>query len=299
MSSGPRSRQPHDVPVYSIGAVSRMTGLSPATIRNWESRYAVVVGRRGAGGQRLYSDEQIDQLRFLRGEIEAGARSADAHRALLAAIDRAGVSTAQAVKPAALPPASLGGVPLVDNGHAAAFVANTAEERAAIAPFVVDALCSGEQVVFLQSAERGPEVSAWFGLIGDVALTSGQLRILDALATYLPDGRFEVERMLGGVVTFAAESRAAGYRRVRFVGQMDWSAAAHPGVDGLVEYEARVSEVHAEQASAGLCVYNVDAMPARLVRDMMAVHPIVWLNGRAEVNPFFVPPEERAAFWSR
>jgi DNA-binding transcriptional MerR regulator len=271
-----------------------MTGLSPATIRNWESRYAVVVGRRGAGGQRLYSDEQIDQLRFLCGEIEAGVRSADAHRALLATIDRHAVGTARAVTPAALPPASLGGVPLVDTGHAAAFVANAAEERVAIAPFVVDALYSGEQVVFLQSADRGREVTAWFGPIGDTALTSGQLRILDAAAVYLSDDRFEVERMLGRVATFAAESRAAGYRRVRFVGQMDWAAAAHPGVDGLVGYEARVSSVHAEQASAGLCVYNVDAMPARLVRDMMAVHPVVWLNGRAEVNPYFAPEEHAA-----
>jgi hypothetical protein len=272
-----------------------MTGLSPATIRNWELRYAVVVGRRSAGGQRLYSDEQIDQLRFLQGEIEAGARSADAHRALVAAIDGPAVSAALAVTPAALPPASLGGVPLGNNGHAAAFVANTAEERAVISPFVVDALYSGEQVVFLRSAERGREVAGWLGPTGDAALTSGQLRLLDASAVYLPDGRFEVERMLGGVAGFAAESRAAGYRRVRFVGQMDWSAAAPPGVDGLVEYEARVSDVHAEQATAGLCVYDVDAMPARLVRDMMAVHPVVWLNGRAEVNPYFVLPEERAA----
>lgn len=271
-----------------------MTGLSPTTIRNWELRYAVVVGRRSAGGQRLYSPEQIDQLRFLRDEIEAGARSADAHRALLATIGTVGISASRAVTPAALPPASLGGVPLIGDGHAAAFVANAAEERTAIAPFVLDALYSGEQVVFLRSAGRGREVVAWLGPTGDAALTSGQLRLLDASAVYLPDGCFEVERMLGGVAGFAAESRAAGYGRVRFVGQMDWSAAAPPGVDGLVEYEARVSDVHAEQASAGLCVYDVDATPARLVRDMMAVHPVVWLNGRAEVNPFFVPPDDGA-----
>ncbi len=70
-------------PVYSIGAVGRMLGLSTATIRNWEERYGVVQPERSPGGHRLYSRDQVDQLRFVQAEIARGAQAADAHRALL------------------------------------------------------------------------------------------------------------------------------------------------------------------------------------------------------------------------
>jgi CheY-like chemotaxis protein len=68
--------------VYSIGALARMLGLSPATLRSWEDRYAVVVPERSAGSQRLYSRDQLDQLRFVCRQMELGLSAADAHRAL-------------------------------------------------------------------------------------------------------------------------------------------------------------------------------------------------------------------------
>jgi CheY-like chemotaxis protein len=68
--------------IYSIGAVARMLDLSVATIRNWEERYAVVVPGRSAGGQRLYSRDQVEQLRYVASQIAQGLSAADAHRLL-------------------------------------------------------------------------------------------------------------------------------------------------------------------------------------------------------------------------
>jgi DNA-binding transcriptional MerR regulator len=75
--------------VYSVGAVASMIGVSPATLRNWEERYAVVVPSRTGSGHRLYSREQVERLRFVAGEIDRGVSAADAHR-LLANRVRAG-----------------------------------------------------------------------------------------------------------------------------------------------------------------------------------------------------------------
>jgi DNA-binding transcriptional MerR regulator len=69
-------------PIYSIGAVERLVGLSAATIRTWESRYRLVSPVRSPGGQRLYSRDQVDQLRFVKRHIEAGRRPGEAHRLL-------------------------------------------------------------------------------------------------------------------------------------------------------------------------------------------------------------------------
>jgi DNA-binding transcriptional MerR regulator len=69
-------------PIYSIGAVGRMLGIPPATLRAWEDRYGVVVPERSAGGQRLYTRSQVEQLTFIQGAMGSGSSAADAHRVL-------------------------------------------------------------------------------------------------------------------------------------------------------------------------------------------------------------------------
>src|SRR5258705_4212875 len=76
------------VPLFSIGAVARMLDLSAATIRTWETRYGFVVPQRSGGGQRLYSRDQVDQLRFVKDEVDAGRRPREAHRLLVERVNR-------------------------------------------------------------------------------------------------------------------------------------------------------------------------------------------------------------------
>jgi DNA-binding transcriptional MerR regulator len=59
-----------------------MLDLSAATIRTWETRYGLVTPQRSEGGQRLYSRDQVDQLRFVKTQVEGGRRPAEAHRLL-------------------------------------------------------------------------------------------------------------------------------------------------------------------------------------------------------------------------
>ena len=68
--------------IYSIGAVARMLGVAPQTLRAWEDRYQQIVPARSDGGQRLYSRDQVDQLTFIRDQIDQGFQPADAHRLL-------------------------------------------------------------------------------------------------------------------------------------------------------------------------------------------------------------------------
>src|SRR5579864_360359 len=82
--------------VYSIGAVARMLDIPAATLRAWEERYAVLTPSRSEGSQRLYSREQVEQLRYIKSQIEAGASAADAHRLLAQELASGGVPAARA-----------------------------------------------------------------------------------------------------------------------------------------------------------------------------------------------------------
>lgn len=68
--------------MYSIGAVARMLGVERPTLRAWEERYRVVVPARSEGSHRLYSRDQVEQLRFVLRSMDVGSSAADAHRLL-------------------------------------------------------------------------------------------------------------------------------------------------------------------------------------------------------------------------
>ena len=59
-------------PTYSLGAVVRLTGLSPHVLRAWERRYEAVRPLRTAGGTRRYREADVARLRLLHAAVEAG-----------------------------------------------------------------------------------------------------------------------------------------------------------------------------------------------------------------------------------
>ena len=74
-------------PVYSISAVARILAIPVATLRTWEERYGQVVPARNDSRHRLFSREQIEQLRFVQVQMGGGASAADAHRLLAERIE--------------------------------------------------------------------------------------------------------------------------------------------------------------------------------------------------------------------
>lgn len=59
-------------PVYNIMAVVRETGLLPHTLRIWERRYGVPNPQRTPGGHRLYSQSDVDTLKWLIARRDEG-----------------------------------------------------------------------------------------------------------------------------------------------------------------------------------------------------------------------------------
>src|SRR5512143_3791341 len=73
-----KDRGAHDS--LPLRTVSRLTGLSADIIRVWERRYGVVAHARGPRGARLYSTEDVAQLRLLRRAVSSGRAIGDIAR---------------------------------------------------------------------------------------------------------------------------------------------------------------------------------------------------------------------------
>jgi methylmalonyl-CoA mutase cobalamin-binding domain/chain len=79
-----------------VRVVIDRTGLSADVLRAWERRYGVVRPRRSAGGQRLYSPEEVERLTLLRAATQAGHSIAEVANLDAAALESLTESSAPA-----------------------------------------------------------------------------------------------------------------------------------------------------------------------------------------------------------
>ena len=80
---------------HRIHRVAKLTGLSRDVIRVWERRYGLVKPSRSANRYRIYSDEEVALLRYVKNEMDKGQSIGDliavGREKLLASADRKSV----------------------------------------------------------------------------------------------------------------------------------------------------------------------------------------------------------------
>src|SRR6476620_11127665 len=73
--------------MFTIGAVSRMTNILEATLRVWERRYDFPKASRTSGGHRLYSQQDVVRLQWVKTRMDEGMQVSRAIHSLLQAED--------------------------------------------------------------------------------------------------------------------------------------------------------------------------------------------------------------------
>jgi DNA-binding transcriptional MerR regulator len=81
-----------NTPAYNLKVVVKETGLAPATLRAWERRYELFTPQRSPGGHRLYSEDEINLLKWL---VERQKEGLSISRAVELWRSQAGQSPAQ------------------------------------------------------------------------------------------------------------------------------------------------------------------------------------------------------------
>ena len=62
----------NNTPTYNLKVVIKETGISADTLRAWERRYGLPAPERSPGGHRLYSERDIEIVRWLRAKQQEG-----------------------------------------------------------------------------------------------------------------------------------------------------------------------------------------------------------------------------------
>lgn len=192
-----------------------------------------------------------------------------------------------------LRPVRIAGRTLTNYNHICAFFHTREERNKIVMPFFKDGYDQGEKLFHIvETGARDAHLcdcKAW-GIDTDRALASNQLEVHTWQDTYLQGGYFDGQRMLT-LLENLLETLRKTYPRSRLMGTMEWALGGAPGVDGLVEYEARVNYVLPKYADPVICAYDLSRHSGRVIMDVLRTHPMVIVGGVLQENPLFVPPE--------
>jgi DNA-binding transcriptional MerR regulator len=187
----PKSQDPSDEPLYNIGVVARMTDIPVATLRIWERRYGFPSSARTGGGHRLYSEQEILRLRWIKARIDEGMQTGRAIRALQHLEQENRLSAALPAAPASRP-----------------------AQRPAPAPYPVDTSLASYRRQ-LTEALLGPDTQQADRLLGEaLALYPLESLILDMIQPALADLG---EAWRDGTINVAVEHLASNFLRHRLL----------------------------------------------------------------------------------
>jgi len=130
--------------------------------------------------------------------------------------------------------------------HVCAFFNSKDEEYRVLLPFVTEGFAVGHRAFHIVDPRHRDEHLRHLAEAGiDVAAAEGrgQLQVMRWEDAYLRDGHFDQNRMLALIEEVLQEGKARGFALTRLVANMEWALEDRPGVDDIVEYEARLNFV--------------------------------------------------------
>lgn len=190
---------------------------------------------------------------------------------------------------------SLAGTP-IEHFHVCAFFDSREQEYDVLIPFFKEALEQGEKNIHILnpaslSEHRNRLIEA--GIDAHACEACGQLELQSWQGVYLDEnGVFEKDRMLTTLDAVCKEATAAGYPRVRIMGNMDWVFSDAAIGKELLAYEAEVNEVLSKNRQPAVCVYDIARLSGSMMMDLLRTHPLTLINGIVQENPYYTPASE-------
>jgi MEDS: MEthanogen/methylotroph, DcmR Sensory domain len=189
----------------------------------------------------------------------------------------------------------LAGKLLTNQRHACAFFNSREEEHRVLLPFIKETLEQGQKSFFILDPEWRREHVRWLEQAGIDAVAlehRGQIEIRPWEEAHLRGGRFDQDAMLSLLDEIYAASNASGCSQARLWSNQEWALLDSPGVEDIIEYEARLNHLAAKYDHVTVCVYNLAKFNAGVIVDLIRTHPLVIIGGNLQENPFYVPPDE-------
>lgn len=169
------------------------------------------------------------------------------------------------------------------------------EQMAAAVPFIKVGIEQGDQCIYIaddNDAESVKQAMQESGIDVKKAMASGALAVVTKHEAYLKQGYFDPDWMIGFLRQATSSALKNGYRALRATGEMTWIFGGEPGVDRLIEYEAKLNYFFPENEALAICQYNRNRFTPQIINNVIYTHPLVIYGTSVCENPYYIPPDE-------
>jgi PAS domain S-box-containing protein len=167
-----------------------------------------------------------------------------------------------------------------------------AEYRTLLAAFVRLGLERGERVVVVADAGQCEALPARLqeeGVAAAEGLAGGQLRLLEAGATYLPGGRFDPAAALAWLQDETGRALAAGYQGLRLNSDMVWAQRGQAGSEPLLAFAAGLAGWLPASRCLAVAAYDRRQFEAVQLMEALAAHPVAMVGSQVCDNLYYLP----------
>jgi hypothetical protein len=192
-------------------------------------------------------------------------------------------------------PIPFAGSQLDETRHVCAFFNSDEEEYRVLLPFMKDGFQRGHRAIHVVNPDQRQDHLRRLAAVGidtPAAEQSGQLEVRINTDVYLPDGRFDSDRMIAVFEQLASGNARGEFPLSRICCRIDWAIEDQSHVDDVIEFESRVNDVWRRHDDAVICTYHLGKFGGDAVIDIMRTHPMVVIGGILQHNPFYIPPEQ-------
>ncbi len=178
------------------------------------------------------------------------------------------------------------------SGHICLIYDNEQQRQRIVSEYLAAGLRQGELVRYAADVTNSEQVRAWLLELG-VELPEGEsFTVFKAENFYCPNGRFEPQEMIAGMLPRFEQVKQAGYSGIRSSGEMSWTLKGIPGSDRWLEYETFLNTVGGTFPHSGMCQYDAQLFDGATLFKVLQIHPYMIAQGQIVRNPFYTRPEE-------
>ncbi len=168
--------------------------------------------------------------------------------------------------------------------HVSLYFRDDAELWRLVRPYLLSHLGAGHPVVYIcdtMPRDTFRERLRSEGHDPEALEAQGGLRLLTAPETYLLTGAFTADAMIALIEAAILDTRAAGHDAAMISGEMTWYFTRAPGVEEIIEYEARLNGLMSRYPGITIvCSYDLRRFDGAMVIDSLSAHPFAHLPDR-------------------
>ena len=182
---------------------------------------------------------------------------------------------------------------LKSGDHLCSIYNSQEEQFKVIIPFMIIGLEKNEKCIYIVNENTKEEMIDAFCKSSDITkyIKSKQIEFLAETQVYLKNGFFDPDKLINFLKETEELAIQEGYSGLRLTGEMTWILSNLDKVERLIEYEAKLNCLFSKSKTLAICQYSEKRFTPEILRDVLATHTKIVLNGQIHQNPYYIHPD--------